>query len=149
MTIWVDADATPREVKSILIRASQKRKVLIVFVANRRLNLPSTSTIRMIVVADGPDEADHYIAENCANGDLVISADVPLAARVVEAGGTVLQPRGRVLDSENVEEALSVRDFGDSLRSSGVETGGPPPFRTADKGKFSNALDRWLTLNGF
>ena len=147
--IWVDADATPREIKEVLIRSSQRRKVSVVFVANRYLSLPSTTTISMIVVPNGPDEADHYIAEHCQKNDLVISADVPLAARVVEQGGTILQPRGRILDEENVDEALSFRDFGDSLRSSGIEAGGPRPFRTGDKVQFSNALDRWLTQNGF
>ncbi len=149
MTIWVDADAAPREVKEILIRASQKRQVTVVFVANRVLNLPKTPCIQMVKVEQGPDEADNYIADHCQCQDLVISADVPLAARVVAKGATILQPRGRVLDSENVEEALSVRDFGESLRSTGIETGGPPPFKPAHKQKFSNALDRWLTLHGF
>ena len=147
MTIWVDADAAPREVKEILIRASQKRQVTVVFVANRVLNLPRTERLQMIKVEQGPDVADDYIADHCERDDLVISADVPLAARVVEKGGTILQPRGRVLDAENVEEALSVRDFGESLRATGIETGGPPPFKPIHKQKFSNALDRWLTLH--
>jgi uncharacterized protein len=147
--IWIDADAAPRAVKDVLIRASQRRKVSIVFVANRNLSVPVSSRLEMIAVAAGADVADDYIAENCDNGDLVVSADVPLAARVVERGGTVLQPRGRVLDHDNIDEALSIRNFGDSLRSSGVETGGPPPFKPEDKQKFSNALDRWLTINRF
>ena len=149
MTIWVDADAAPREVKEILIRASQKRQVTVVFVANRVLNLPRIDRLQMVKVADGPDVADDYIAEHCRANDLVISADVPLAARVVGKGAMILQPRGRVLDAENVEEALSVRDFGESLRSTGIETGGPPPFKAIHKQKFSNGLDRWLTRQGF
>lgn len=149
MKIWVDADAAPRAVKDVLIRASQKRKVSIVFVANRNLSVPVSSRLQMVAVEAGADVADDYIAENCSDGDLVVSADVPLAARVVERGGTVIQPRGRVLDHDNIDEALSIRNFGDSLRSSGIETGGPPPFKPEDKQKFSNALDRWLTINGF
>tara|TARA_B100001250_G_C19415698_1_gene621041 strand:- start:5 stop:454 length:450 start_codon:yes stop_codon:yes gene_type:complete len=149
MTIWVDADAAPRDVKDVLIRAAQRRKVSVTFVANQYLNLPMSAQIQMIRVGAGADVADDYIADHCESGDLVISADVPLAARVVANGGLILQPRGRLLDKQNVEEALSIRDFGDSLRSSGVETGGPPPFKPADKQKFSNALDRWLTINGF
>ena len=149
MKIWVDADASPRDVKDVLIRASQKRKVSVVFVANRTLNLPMSSRLEMVAVAAGADVADDHIADNCSADDLIVSADVPLAARVVERGGVVIQPRGRVLDRENIDEALSIRNFGDSLRASGIETGGPPPFKPGDKQKFSNALDRWLTINGF
>ena len=148
MTIWVDADAAPRAVKDVLFKAAQKRRVEVVFVANQGLHLPGSRYIRMERVSAGADVADDYIAEQCGQGDLVISADVPLAARVVPKGGVVLQPRGRLRDANHVEEARSIRDFGDSLRSSGIETGGPPPFRPADKQKFSNALDRWLTMNG-
>jgi uncharacterized protein len=149
MTIWVDADAAPRDVKDVLIRAAQRRKVTVIFVANQMLHLPHIDRIQMVRVGAGADVADDYIAENCQSGDLVISADVPLAARIIPVGGLVLQPRGRLLDKQNVEEALSIRDFGDSLRSSGIETGGPPPFKSADKQKFSNGLDRWLTMNGY
>ena len=147
MKIWVDADAMPRAVKEVLYRAAQKRRVPITFVANRFLSLPSSPYLQMIQVGQGADVADDRIVELSASGDLVISADIPLAARVVEKGATVLQPHGRVLDSENVGEALSFRDFGDILRNSGIETGGPPPFSASDKGKFSNALDRWITRN--
>lgn len=149
MKIWVDADATPRDVKEILIKASQRRRINIVFVANRRLALPASTRLEMIAVGAGADVADDYIVAHAEVGDLVISADVPLAARVVEIGGIVLQPRGRVLTEENVEEALGVRNFGDTLRASGIDTGGPPPFKATDKQRFSNALDRFLTRNGF
>ena len=149
MKIWVDADATPRDVKEILIKASQRRRVNVIFVANRHLGVPASSRIQMIAVGAGADVADDYIVMHADVGDLVISADVPLAARVVEAGGSVLQPRGRVLTEENVDEALGVRNFGDSLRASGIDTGGPPPFKPADKQRFSNALDRLLTRRGF
>lgn len=145
MTIWVDGDAVPRPIKDVLIRAAQKRRVLVIFVANKFLQLPRSECLKMVRVDSGPDVADNYIADHCGTDDLVVSADVPLASRVVQKGGTILQPRGRVLDADNVEEALSVRDFGESLRSTGIETGGPPPFKLSHKANFSNALDRWLT----
>ena len=149
MPIWVDADATPREVKEMLIRASQKRKVRVIFVANRALYGLSGPLISMVQVSAGADKADDYIAEHCAPLDLVITADVPLAARAVEAGALVLQPRGRLLDADNVEEHLSLRDFSESLRAGGVETGGPSPFGATQKQRFANGLDRWLTTNGY
>ena len=148
MTIWVDADAMPRAVKEVLYRAGQKRRIQVVFVANAWLTIPQSEFLRSVRVSHGADVADDYIAEHCEQGDLVISADVPLAARVVEKGATVLQPHGRELTEENVSEVLSFRDFGDALRNAGIETGGPPPFSNAQKGKFSNALDRWITRNG-
>ena len=148
MTIWVDADAMPRAVKEVLYRAGQKRRIEVVFVANAWLTIPQSEFLRSVRVSHGADVADDYIAEHCEQGDLVISADVPLAARVVEKGATVLQPHGRELTEENVSEVLSFRDFGDALRNAGIETGGPPPFSNAQKGKFSNALDRWITRNG-
>jgi len=148
MTIWVDADAMPRAVKEVLYKAAQRRRVEVVLVANAYLNIPQNPRLRAVRVAAGADVADDHIVESCAAGDLVISADVPLAARVVAKGAQVLQPHGRVLDEENVDEVLSIRNFKDELRSTGVETGGPPPFGAQHKAKFSNALDRWLTRNG-
>ena len=148
MTSWVDADAMPKAVKEVLYRAGQKRRIEVVFVANAWLTIPQSEFLRSVRVSHGADVADDYIAEHCEQGDLVISADVPLAARVVEKGATVLQPHGRELTEENVSEVLSFRDFGDALRNAGIETGGPPPFSNAQKGKFSNALDRWITRNG-
>jgi uncharacterized protein YaiI (UPF0178 family) len=148
MTIWVDADAMPRAVKEVLYRAAQRRKTNIVLVANAYLQVPTDPHIRTVRVASGADVADDHIAEQCEKGDLVITADIPLAARVVEKGAQVIQPHGRVLDEENVGEVLSMRNFADELRSTGVDTGGPPPYSNAQKGKFSNALDRWLTRSG-
>jgi uncharacterized protein YaiI (UPF0178 family) len=149
MQVWIDADATPRPVRDVLLKAAAKRRVSMTFVANRALYGISGPTIRMIQVAAGSDVADDYIAENCQDQDLVITADIPLAARVVEVGAMVLQPHGRILDKDNVEEHLSVRDFHESLRADGVETGGPKPFGTQEKERFSNGLDRWLTQNGY
>jgi len=147
MTIWVDADATPNAVKEILVRASWKREVDVVFVANRWMEKPKSSRATTVVVDAGADVADDHIAENCEAGDLVITADIPLAARVVDKKGEVLTPYGRVLEAENVREALSMRDFQEDLRGAGVTTGGPPPFGEAQKKAFANALDRWITLS--
>ena len=150
MPIWVDADATPRTVREILERAAMKRKIETIMVANRPLPLPRTHYIRTVLVVAGPDEADNHIAEHCGPGDLVITADIPLAARAVEKGAEVLRPRGGLLTKENVEEALSMRNFSDELRSSGVQTGGPKPFASKHRQQFANGLDRWITqhLNG-
>jgi uncharacterized protein YaiI (UPF0178 family) len=148
MTVWVDADAMPRAVKEVLYRAAQRRRVEVVLVANAYLAIPQSAHLRTVRVARGDDVADDYIVAHCAAGDLVISADVPLAAQAVANGAQVLQPHGRMLDEDNVDEVLSVRNFKDELRSTGVETGGPPPFGAVQKTKFSNALDRWLTRNG-
>ncbi len=145
MTIWVDADATPRPVKEILFRAAEKRPVTIVLVANSGQWVPPRSRVTWVQVPSGPDVADDYIADQCEAGDLVITDDVPLAARVVERGGYALQPRGDLLDAENVAERLSIRDFNDGLRGDGVITGGPAPFGAGDRQRFANALDRWIT----
>ncbi len=148
MTIWIDADATPRPVNEMLIRASHKRKVALCFVANRYLAGLTGPMVSVIKVEAGADKADDYIAEHCTSGDLVVSADIPLAARVIHKGALILQPRGRVLDEDSIDEALSLRDFKESLRSGGVETGGPPPFGPKEKARFANGLDRYLTMNG-
>ena len=147
MPIWVDADAMPREVKQLLIRAAQRRGVDVFMVANRPVDVGKSSRVCSIQDAQGADVADDYIVEHASPEDLVVTADIPLAARIVERGGLVLQPRGRILDAENVEEILSIRDFKEELRSGGVITGGPPPFDAAAKQRFANALDRWLTAH--
>ena len=126
-----------------------REKSHFIFVANQPLYGLTGPTVKTTRVEAGADRADDYIVENCQAGDLVISADVPLAARVVDKGAVILQPRGRILDEENVQEQLSLRDLSESLRSGGVETGGPPPFDQKVKQRFANALDRWLTMNGF
>ena len=118
-------------------------------VANRVQPTPKGTRVSNVLVQKTPDAADDHIAQNVNSGDLVVTADVPLAARVVESGGTVLQPRGVLLDEENVEEHLSIRDFHEGLRSTGIEGGGPPPLSQKNVQQFSNALDRWLTRNGF
>jgi len=144
-TIWVDADATPRPIKDVLFNASDRREVRVVLVANSWMRHPTYGLVSFVQVASGPDEADNYIAEQAEAGDLVITQDVPLAARVVPKGAAVIQPNGRELDQESIDEALAMRDFKESLRDSGMITGGPPPFSPKQKQQFSNALDRWLT----
>jgi uncharacterized protein len=142
MKIWIDADACPRPVKEILYRASERTKIPLVFVANQRLALPPSAYITLLHVAAGPDIADDEIAAQCAPGDLVITADIPLAARVVEKGARALDPRGTLYTDENIKQVLAMRDFMDSMRGSGVETGGPPAFGPREKNLFAGHLDR-------
>ncbi len=145
--IWIDADALPGTCREILYRAATRREVQITLVANRWLEEPKSDYIAAKIVPQGADEADDWIVEQCKEGDFVITADIPLADRVVEKGCKVLTPRGRELDGSNVKEALSYRDFGQDLREMGIQTGGASPFSTKDTQKFANALDRWLTKN--
>lgn len=145
-TIWVDADAAPRDVKEIVYRAAKRLEIPAVLVANHRLSTPANNPwVRTVLVRHGPDVADHYIAERASPGDLAITADIPLAAVLVDDGLHVLDPRGEQYTEENVRERLSIRDFMDSLRTTGVETGGPSAYSDADKRSFANALDRTLT----
>lgn len=145
--IWIDADALPGVIRDILYRAAAKREVHITLVANRWLQEPDSEFIASKVVSQGADVADDWIVENCEAGDLVITADIPLAARVVEKDCKVLTPRGKELTEANVSEALSFRDFATELRDMGVQTGGAAPFAQKDTQNFANALDRWITKN--
>jgi len=145
-TVWVDADAAPRAVKEVLYKASERRGVPVVLVANSWFRYPQGGSVRFVQVAAGPDVADDYIAEHSEPNDLVITADVPLAARVLSRGIAVLQPHGRELDQDNIDEALALRDFKESLREGGTVTGGPPAYGAKHKQRFSNALDRWITM---
>lgn len=146
MKLWIDADAAPRDVKEIVFRAARRLQVEAVQVANQWLMAPPgnpfVSTVR---VEGGPDVADRHIAENAEPGDVAITADIPLAARLVEKGVTVIDPRGVEYDAENVGERLAVRDFMDGLRGAGIETGGPRPYGPRDRQAFAAALDRVLT----
>lgn len=144
--IWVDADAAPRDVKEVVYRAAKRLEISTVLVANHRLSTPANNRwVTAVLVRHGPDIADHYIAERAGPGDLAITADIPLAAVLVEKAVHVLDPRGEQYTAENVRERLSIRDFMDSLRSTGVETGGPSAYSASDKRAFANALDRTLT----
>jgi uncharacterized protein YaiI (UPF0178 family) len=144
-TLWLDADGAPRAVKEILFRVAERRGLDLVLVANSAQVLPRSPRIRQVQVGQGLDVADDWIAAHCRPGDVVITADVPLAATLVERGALVLQPRGQVLDASNVGERLAVRDFLDGMRGAGFDTGGPPPFGPTDRTRFANALDRLLT----
>jgi len=144
-TVYIDADATPRGVKEVLYRAAERRGVSLVFVANSWMRVPAYGDIRFVQVESGPDVADDWIAETAEAGDLVITQDIPLAARCVPKGCDVIQPSGRVLDEESVAEALALRDLKEELRDLGDMVGGPPPYGPKQKQAFSNALDRWIT----
>ena len=142
--IWVDADASPKAVKEILYRASERTKIPVTFVANQFLEVPRSSLIFAVKVASGFDVADNYIVEHSNKGDIAITQDIPLAAELVAKGCVVLNPRGERYTNENVRERLNMRDFMDSLRSSGVQTGGPEAFSKKDRMTFANALDNVL-----
>jgi uncharacterized protein YaiI (UPF0178 family) len=144
MRIFVDGDACPKGVKEILFRVAERRKISTIFVANSYLRLPPSTYIEMVQVGAGADIADDEIVERCAADDLVITADIPLAARVVKKGALALDPRGTLYDSNNIGEILGMRDFMDELRVSGIETGGPSAFGPKQREKFANELDRLL-----
>jgi uncharacterized protein len=146
LTLWVDADAVPRDVKEIILRAAERLRLTTTLVANQRVEIPLGSTLVTAVrVAGGPDVADKYIADNSAAGDVAITADIPLAAILVKKQVVVIDPRGEVHSEETIGERLSMRDFMDGLRGAGVETGGPRAYSAKDKQSFASALDRVLT----
>ena len=146
LTLWIDADAAPRDVKDICVRASDRLGLATVLVANQRLQLPvGYAHLSAVRVDGGPDVADRYIAEHAAPGDVVVTADIPLAALLVPNGVVVLDPRGEEYTAESIGERLSVRDFMDGLRGAGVETGGHAAYGQREKQAFANALDRALT----
>ncbi|GHC42858.1 UPF0178 protein [Alcaligenes pakistanensis] len=144
MQIWVDADACPVVIKEILYRAGQRWSRHVTLVANQMLRTPPSPWLRAVQVARGFDVADDYIVQHASPGDLVITADIPLAAQVLGCGALVLTPRGERLDANSIGERLAIRDMMDELRSTGVDTGGPPPFSQADRREFANALDRLM-----
>jgi uncharacterized protein len=145
--IWVDADAAPRDVKEIIFRAAKRLKIDTVLVANQRMPVPLDNPyISAVWVQGGPDVADRHIAEHAEEGDVAITADIPLAAILVEKRLIVIDPRGEQYDEDNVRERLSIRDFMDSVRGSGVQTGGAKPFSQREKQAFAAALDRVLAL---
>ena len=144
MNIWVDADACPSAVKDILFRAAQRVRIQLTLVANRPLRTPPSPFIRALQVPSGFDVADGRIAELAGEGDLVVTADIPLAAQVVEKGAIALNPRGERYDRDNIRECLSLRNFMDEMRGSGIQTGGPPAFSQADRQAFARELDRLL-----
>ncbi len=142
MKIWVDADACPKVIKEMLFRAAERTKIEIIFVANQWLHLPESNFIKLIQVEQGPDIADNKIAEDCINGDLVITADIPLAVRIVAKGALGLDPRGTIYNKNNIGQISDMRDFMSTLRNDGVQTGGPKNFSARDGQAFANELDK-------
>ena len=144
MTIWVDADACPNVIKEILFRAAERAKVPLVLVANQWLRTPPSRYISSLQVPAGLDVADSEIVRRAEPGDLVITADIPLAALIVAKGVPALDPRGELHTADSIGQRLSMRNFMDELRGAGVDTGGPAGFHARDRQAFGNALDRWL-----
>jgi uncharacterized protein YaiI (UPF0178 family) len=144
MKIWVDADACPVVIKDILFRAADRTGTSLTLVANQPLQVPSSRFIKTIQVPSGFDVADNEIVKRLEAGDLVVTADIPLAAEVIEKGGHALNPRGELYTQENIRARLNMRDFMDTLRASGVNTGGPPTISQRDRQDFANNLDRFL-----
>lgn len=145
MKIWVDADACPGVVREILFRAAERTGTELVLVANQPIRTPPSRLIRSVQVPAGFDVADNEIVRRAEAGDLVITADIPLAAEVVERGAGALSPRGEQFTPDTIRERLNMRDFMDTLRSGGVNTGGPPPLDGRDRKAFADALDRAIT----
>lgn len=148
VTVWVDADACPAVIREVLLRAAERTGVELVLVANRPPQVPVRRNVRTIAVAGGIDSADHEIVARVAAGDLVITADIPLAHEVIEKGATVLSPRGERHTAANIRGRLMMRDFLDTLRASGIQTGGPPPLSPGEKRQFANHLDSYLARLG-
>src|SRR5688572_7224742 len=144
MQIWVDADACPAVIKEILFRAAERMELPLTLVANKTLRVPPPRFIRSLQVARGLDVADDEIARRLAPGDLVVTADIPLAAIVIERGGHAINPRGEFYTPDNIRDRLALRDFLDAQRGAGEQTGGPAPFDLTDRKRFADQLDRFL-----
>lgn len=145
MKIWVDADACPVVIKDILFRAAERTRIAVTLVANQPMRTPPSRYIRALQVSSGFDVADNEIVKRVEPGDLVVTADIPLAAEVIEKGGHALNPRGELYSVDNIKARLTMRDFMDTLRASGVDTGGPPALSQSDRQSFANELDKFLT----
>ena len=144
MQIWIDADACPGAIKTLLYRVAERRKIKVTLVANQPMRIPASPFIESIRVAGGMNIADRRIVDLVTPGDLVITADIPLAAAVIEKGGQVLDPRGNLYTESNIGERLAMRNLIDELRGGGMITGGPSNFNAQDRQAFANQLDRWL-----
>ena len=142
--IWVDADACPGVIRDILFRAAERARIQVTFVANQWFRTPPSKYLRAVQVQGGFDVADDAIVERVRSGDLVVTQDIPLAARVLELGAAALHPRGERYTADTIRERLSIRDFMDELRGAGVQTGGPPVMHARDRQAFASQLDRWL-----
>jgi uncharacterized protein YaiI (UPF0178 family) len=150
--IWVDADACPSVIKDILYRAAKRTGIELILVANQRLNIPSSPVIKMLKVGKGFDVADNEIVKRTAADDLVITSDIPLAAEVIDKGAHALSPRGELFSRDNIRQRLNMRDFLDTMRASGLNTGGPPALSQSDRKAFAGHLDsllaKWANTNG-
>ncbi len=144
MQIWVDADACPNVIKDILFRAADRTQTRVILVANQPLHTPASKFVTSIQVPGGFDVADNEIVRRLEQDDLVITADIPLAAEVIEKGGHAINPRGERYTKDNIKQRLTMRDFMDELRGSGIDTGGPPSLNQGDRQAFANQLDRFL-----
>jgi len=144
MQIWVDADACPNVIKEILFRAADRAQITVTLVANQLIRTPPSRFIRSLQVAPGFDVADNEIVRRCEKGDLVITADIPLAADVLSKEAIALNPRGELYTPATIRERLTMRDFMDTLRASGVQTGGPDSLNQRDRQQFANELEKWL-----
>ncbi len=145
MKIWVDADACPVVIKDILFRSAERTEVQLKLVANQPLHIPPSRFIKMLKVVSGFDVADNEIVKRLSAGDLVITSDIPLAAEVIEKGGYALNPRGELYSADNIRARLTMRNFMESLRAGGIDTGGPPALSNSDRKAFANHLDKILT----
>jgi hypothetical protein len=146
--VWVDADACPKVVREILLRAAQRTGIQLTFVANQAVPVPPAPNIKAVQVPSGFDIADNEIVRRVSAGDLVITGDIPLAAEVMEKGAEALNPRGEMYTENTIRQRLNMRDFMDTLRASGVQSGGPPPLGQRERQQFANALDRYLAKAG-
>lgn len=146
MAIWVDADACPKPIKEILFRAATRTQIELTLIANQMLAVPKSPWIRSLQVPKGFDVADNKIVQRVAAGDLVVTTDVPLASEVIAKGAKVIAPRGETYDAGSIAAALTMRNFMDTLRSTGVETGGPAAFSASDQREFARQLDRYLAF---
>jgi uncharacterized protein YaiI (UPF0178 family) len=144
MKIWVDADECPVVIKEILFRAAERTKIELILVANQTIHIPPSNYIKFVHVSSGFDVADNEIVKRLNPGDLVITGDIPLAAEVIEKGGHALNPRGEMYTADNIKARLTMRDFMDTLRSSGIDTGGPPTLNQNNRKSFADKLDRFL-----
>lgn len=145
MEIWVDADACPVVIKEILFRAAKRTGIQLTLVANQPVHIPKSPSIRMIQVPSGFDVADNEIVRRCSAGDLIVTSDIPLAAEVIDKGAYALSPRGELYSTDDIRARLNMRDFLDTLRASGIDTGGPPALSHSDRQLFASHLDTLLS----
>lgn len=142
--LWVDADALPNVLREIILRASDRFLLEVTFVANQNINIPRSTRVHSLQVLQGADVADQMIVDKMAVNDIVVTQDIPLAAQVIEKGGVAIHPRGEIFTESNIKARLHLRDFMDTLRGAGVQTGGPAPMNERDKREFANALEQTI-----